>query len=212
MTYRIGLTGGIASGKSTVANLFAALGVPVIDTDQISRDVTAPGSPLLTILRETFGEDIVAPDGTLDRKALRARVFGDTPEATAARRRLEALTHPAIRTEMEARSARAGGPYQILAIPLLVEGQSRARVDRVLVVDTDEASQIRRLQARDGSTLAEARALLAAQADRATRLAAADDVIANDGDIAALAAQVERLHAAYLAAAGVYGSGQRQAQ
>lgn len=211
-TYRIGLTGGIASGKTTVANLFAALGVPVIDTDQISRDVTAPGSPLLAQLRETFGADILTPDGALDRKALRARVFGDSLEATAARRRLEALTHPAILAEMEARSARAGGPYQILAIPLLTEGQSRSRVDRVLVVDADEATQIRRQQARDGSTLAEARAVLAAQADRATRLAAADDVIRNDGDIGALAAQVERLHAAYLAAAGVYGSGRRQAQ
>jgi len=210
--YRIGLTGGIASGKTTVANLFAALGVPVIDTDQISRDVTAPGSPLLAKLCEVFGPDLLTADGALDRKALRARVFGNTPEATAARRQLEALTHPAIRAEMEARSARAGGPYQILAIPLLVEGGSRSRVDRVLVVDTDEASQIRRLQARDGSTLDEARAMLAAQADRSARLAAADDVIRNDGDIGALAEQVERLHAAYLAASGVYGSGQRQAQ
>ncbi|HNR22031.1 MAG TPA: dephospho-CoA kinase [Steroidobacteraceae bacterium] len=210
--FRVGLTGGIASGKSTVANLFAALGVPVIDTDQIARDVVAPGTPLLATLRETFGEDVIAPDGTLDRKAMRARVFGDSQEARAARRTLNELTHPAILAEMEARSQQAGGPYQILAIPLLVEGQSRSRVDRILVVDADEATRIRRLQARDGSTLAEARALLAAQADRATRLSAADDVIENDGDIAALAAQVERLHAAYLAAAGVYGSGQRQAQ
>lgn len=210
--FRVGLTGGIASGKSTVARLFAALGVPVIDTDDIARDVVAPGSALLAQIRAEFGEAVMAPDGSLDRRALRARVFGATDAATAARRRLEALTHPAIRAEMEARSARAGGPYQILAIPLLVEGGSRSHVDRVLVVDADEATQVRRLQARDGSTLAEARALLAAQADRATRLAAADDVIRNEGDLAALAAQVERLHGAYLAAAGVYAGGGRRAQ
>lgn len=210
--FRVGLTGGIASGKSTVANLFAALGVPVIDTDVIARDVVAPGSPLLGKIRAEFGEAIMAPDGSLDRRALRARVFGETAEATAARRRLEALTHPAILAEMEARSAKAGGPYQILAIPLLVESSSRSRVDRVLVVDADEATQMRRLQARDGSTLAEARALLAAQADRATRRAAADDVISNEGDLKMLAAQVERLHGAYLAAAGVYGSGGSRAQ
>ncbi|MGD9598940.1 MAG: dephospho-CoA kinase [Steroidobacteraceae bacterium] len=213
-SYRIGLTGGIASGKSTVANLFAALGVPVIDADVIARDVVAPGTALLGRIRAEFGDAVIAPDGSLDRRALRARVFGDTVEAEAARKRLEALTHPAIRAEMDARSAAAGGPYQILAIPLLVEGGSRARarVDRVLVVDTDEATQIRRLQARDGSTLAEARALIAAQVDRATRLAAADDVIGNDSGLEALAREVERLHGRYLDAAAVYAGGGRQAQ
>lgn len=210
--FRVGLTGGIASGKSTVAKLFAALGVPVIDSDVIARDVVAPGTALLGQIRAAFGEAVIAPDGSLDRKALRARVFGDSPESVTARRRLEALIHPAIRAEMEARSAAAGGPYQIHAIPLLVEGGSRSHIDRVLVVDVDEATQIRRLEARDGSTPAEARALLAAQADRATRLAAADDVITNEGGIEALAPQVERLHAAYLAAAGVYGSGDSRAQ
>ncbi len=210
--FRVGLTGGIASGKSTVANLFAALGVPVIDADVIARDVVAPGSALLGKICAEFGEEVLAPDGSLDRKALRARVFGESAEATAARRRLEALIHPAIRAEMDARSASAGGPYQILAIPLLVEGGARGRVDRVLVVDADEATQIRRLQARDGSTLSEARAILAAQTDRARRRAAADDIIKNDGDLVALAAQVEALHASYLDAAGVYGSGGRHAQ
>lgn len=210
--FRVGLTGGIASGKSTVANLFAALGVPVIDSDVIARDVVAPGTPLLAKIRETFGEDVIAPDGSLDRRRLRARVFGDSEAAVAARRQLEALTHPAIRAEMEARSARAGGPYQIHAIPLLVEGGPRRHIDRVLVVDADESTQIRRLQARDGSTLAEARAILAAQADRETRLAAADDIIRNEGDIAALAAEVERLHRRYLEAAGVYAGEGRQAQ
>src|SRR5690606_5379817 len=119
--------GGIASGKSTVANLFAALGVPVIDADVIARDVVAPGSALLGKICAEFGEEVLAPDGSLDRKALRARVFGESAEATAARRRLEALIHPAIRAEMDARSASAGGPYQILAIPLLVEGGARGR-------------------------------------------------------------------------------------
>lgn len=210
--FRVGLTGGIASGKSTVANLFAALGVPVIDSDVIARDVVAPGTPLLARIRETFGEGVIAPDGSLDRRWLRTRVFGESADATAARRALEALTHPAIRAEMEARSARAGGPYQIHAIPLLVEGGSRRHIDRVLVVDVDEPTQIRRLQARDGSTAAEARAILAAQADRAARLAAADDVIRNEGDIAALAAEVERLHRRYLDAAAVYAGEGCQAQ
>lgn len=210
--FRVGLTGGIASGKSTVASLFAALGVPVIDADVIARDVVAPGSALLGKVRAEFGEEVLAPDGSLDRRALRTRVFGEGAEAIDARRRLESLTHPAIRAEMDARSASAGGPYQILAIPLLVEGGARGRVDRVLVVDADEATQIRRLQARDGSTLSEARAILAAQTDRARRRAAADDVITNDGDLVALAAQVEALHASYLDAAGVYGSGGRHAQ
>lgn len=210
--YRIGLTGGIASGKSTVANLFAALGIPVIDADAIARDVVAPGTALLSRIRAEFGDEVIAADGSLDRRALRARVFGDTAEAGAARKRLEALTHPAIRAEMDARCAAAGGPYQILAIPLLVEGGSRSRVDRVLVVDAEEATQIRRLQARDGSTLAQARALIAAQASRAERLAAADDVIRNEGDLKALAREVERLHGRYLDAAAVYAGGGRQAQ
>jgi len=192
--FRVGLTGGIASGKSTVARFFGALGVPVIDADAIAREVVAPGTPALTQIRETFGAELIGPDGALDRRAMREQVFRD-PDA---RRRLETITHPAIRAEMAARSASAGGPYQILDIPLLVEGGAQDRVDRVLVVDADEATQIRRLQARDGATLTEARAILAAQVPRAARLAAADDVIRNDGDLATLRDQVEALHARYL--------------
>ncbi len=196
--YRVGLTGGIASGKTTVSRLFAALGVPIIDSDEIARDVVAPGTAGLAAIAARFGADVLQPDGSLDRRRLRELVFADP----AARRDLEAITHPAIRAEMDRRSALAGGPYQMLAIPLLVEGgAARGRVDRVLVVDCPEDVQIRRVMARDHSTEAQARAVLAAQVSRATRLAAADDVIVNDGDLAGLRRQVETLHARYLNAA-----------
>lgn len=190
----MGLTGGIASGKSTAASLFAALGVPVIDADVISRDVTAAGTPLLARIAERFGARYLRPDGSLDRRALRELVFSDAK----ARADLESLTHPAIFQAVEERATSAGGPYQILALPLLIEKGHGALVDRVLVIDCDEALQIRRLQARDGSTLEQARAILAAQAPRAARLAAADDVIANDGDLHALRDQVERCHLRYI--------------
>jgi dephospho-CoA kinase len=192
--FRVGLTGGIASGKTTVARLFAALGVPVIDADELSREVTARGTALLARIAERFGAQLIRPDGSLNRRALREVVFAD-PQARAD---LEALTHPAIFEAVEQRSALAGGPYQILALPLLVEKHRERTLDRVLVVDCDEALQVRRLQARDGSTLERARAILAAQAPRAARLQAADDVIANDADLQSLRVQVEQLHARYL--------------
>jgi len=192
--YRVGLTGGIASGKSTAAKFFGALGVPILDSDQIARDVVEPGQPPLERLVERFGPTILTPDGHLDRPALRDIVFSD-PRARAD---LEALTHPAIGAAMEARSAAAGGPYQILVIPLLVEKNLRAHVDRVLVVDCDEELQLRRLRARDGSTAQQARAILDAQAPRAVRLKAADDVIRNDADMSAVQNQVAALHARYL--------------
>jgi dephospho-CoA kinase len=191
---RIGLTGGIASGKTTVARLFAALGVPVIDADELAREVVAPGSPLLTRIAERFGRELIRADGQLDRRALRHLVFAD-PRARAD---LEALTHPAIFAALEQRSSKERGPYQILVLPLLVEKRDERRVDRVLVVDCAELLQTRRLQARDGSTQEEANAMLAAQAMRAERLQAADDVISNEGDLQALRAQVEALHAKYL--------------
>jgi dephospho-CoA kinase len=192
--FRVGLTGGIASGKSTVAKLFAALGVPVIDADELAREVVAPGSELLARIHARFGNRVLAPDGTLERRVLRDIVFADP----SARAELEALTHPAIRAEMEERSAIAGGRYQILAIPLLIEKGSTTSVDRILVVDCAEAMQIRRLQARDGSTLEQAQAILASQAPREARLRAADDVIQNDNGLQALRTQVERLHATYV--------------
>lgn len=193
-TLRIGLTGGIASGKSTVAELFAARGVPVIDTDQIAREVVEPGQPPLERLVERFGTGILTPDGHLDRPKLREIVFSD-PKA---RTDLEALTHPAIGTAVEALAAAAGGPYQILVIPLLVEKGLTARVDRVLVVDCPEALQLERLQQRDGSTSQQARAMLNAQTSRTARLKAAHDVIHNESDLAALREQVATLHQRYL--------------
>lgn len=198
--FRVGLTGGIASGKSAVASFFATLGVPVIDTDEIARAVVTPGEPLLARIVERFGPEVLSAGGALDRRRLRDIVFADA----GARADLERLLHPAIRAEMERRSAVAGGPYQVIAIPLLVETNARGNLDRVLVVDCSEELQLRRLQARDGATRAQAEAILAAQATRERRLAAADDVISNEGELSALRDQVERLHARYLelAAAG----------
>jgi dephospho-CoA kinase len=192
--FRVGLTGGIASGKSTAAKFFGALGVPIIDTDQLARDVVEPGQPPLERLVERFGPSILTEDGHLDRPALRNIVFSD-PKARAD---LEALTHPAIGAAVEARSAEVGGIYQILVLPLLVEKNLGSQLDRVLVVDCDEELQIRRLQARDGSTLEQARAILNAQASRTTRLKAAHDVIKNEGDMSAVRDQVEKLHPRYL--------------
>ena len=201
--FRVGLTGGIASGKSTVAKFFAALGVPIIDTDQVARDVVEPGQPPLERLVERFGRAILTPDGHLDRPKLREIVFSD-PKARAD---LEALTHPAIGTAVEAWSAAAGGPYQILIIPLLVEKNLVSQVDRALVVDCDEELQIRRLQARDGSTAQLARAILNAQTSRNARLKAAHDVIQNDGDLSGVRDQVSALHARYMELAGHSGAG-----
>jgi dephospho-CoA kinase len=192
--FRVGLTGGIASGKSTAARFFGALGVPILDSDQVARDVVEPGQPPLERLVERFGAKILTADGHLDRPALRDIVFSD-PRARAD---LEALTHPAIGAAMEARSAAAGGPYQILVIPLLVEKNLAAHLDRVLVVDCDEELQMRRLRDRDGSTPEQVQAILRAQAPRAARLKAADDVIHNDTDMSAVRDQVAALHARYL--------------
>lgn len=195
--YRVGLTGGIACGKSTVANLFAALGVPIVDTDLLAREVVAPGSPLLAEIARHFGEQVLQKDGSLDRAQLRTRVFANPGE----RQWLEQLTHPAIRDLTDRRCASATGPYVIVAIPLLVETQGAARFDRVLAVDCDPQVQLARLQARDGSTRAEAERMLAAQVTREQRLAVANDVILNDGDIAKLRVQVEKLHRQYKSAA-----------
>jgi dephospho-CoA kinase len=192
--YRVGLTGGIASGKSTAAKFFGELGVPILDSDQVARDVVEPGQPPLERLVERFGPSILTSDGHLDRPALRDIVFSD-PKARAD---LEALTHPAIGAAMEARSALAGGPYQILVIPLLVEKNLASHLDRVLVVDCEEALQLRRLHRRDGATRQQAQAILDAQASRAARLKAADDVISNGGTIDAVREQVTALHARYL--------------
>ena len=194
----IGLTGGIASGKTTVANLFAELGVPVIDTDQLAREVVEPGTPALAQIISAFGPEMLDGSGRLDRRRMRERVFANPED----RKRLEAITHPAIRAELARRSQAAEGAYQIHVIPLLVEGGKRPGIDRVLVVDCPTEHQLTRLVERDGSTAEQARQILAAQVTREQRLSAADDVITNMGPVTALKPQVQALHERYLTLAG----------
>jgi dephospho-CoA kinase len=195
---RIGLTGGIASGKSTVEERFQELGVPVINADDSSRAVVAPGQPGLTAVAKRFGKQVLTAGGELDRRALRTLVFADPTK----RRELESILHPLIRADMERRASRATGPYLVLSIPLLIESESRdrasRRVDRILVVDVDEALQLQRLMSRDHIGADEARATLAAQASRAERLRAADDVLVNAGTVPELRQAIDRLHAEYL--------------
>jgi dephospho-CoA kinase len=188
----VALTGGIASGKTAVSDRFANLGVPVIDTDRIARDVVAPDSEGLAAVREEFGAEVV-DDGVLDRAALRERIFADAE----ARGRLEAILHPRIADEARRRIAEVDAPYAILVVPLLVESGLFEDADRVLVVDVPERTQVERLEARDGMSREQAEAALAAQASREQRLARADDVIVNTGSLDDLAAEVDRLHAAY---------------
>jgi dephospho-CoA kinase len=195
---RIGLTGGIASGKTTVANRFRTLGVSVIDADAVARSVVLPGQPALAEIVRRFGPGIVTNDGVLDRRKLRDSVFVDRE----ARADLEAVLHPRIRAEMEQLAAQAVGPYLVLEIPLLIEGGATDRVDRILVVDVEEPVQIARAMARDGGSVEQARAILASQASRAERLARADDLLVNTGDLAKLYAAVDELHAQYLVLAG----------
>ncbi|MDJ0813102.1 MAG: dephospho-CoA kinase [Woeseiaceae bacterium] len=190
---RIGLTGGIASGKTTVANLFADLGATIIDTDVIAREVVEPGQPALGDIVAAFGDEVLRPDGSLDRAALRARIFA----SDEARKTLEAITHPRIRAETLRQADAAGGAYQVIVVPLLVESPLRGSVDRVLVVDCPEQVQIDRLVARDGESEDGARRILAAQSSRSERLAIADDVITNDGRLEDLQQQVADLHEIY---------------
>lgn len=191
---RIGLTGGIASGKSTVAQRFVELGVPVIDADESSRLVVAPGQPGLAAVVTKFGKGVLTANGELDRRALRDLIFSDP----YARRDLEAILHPLIRADMERRAEAAAGSYIVMAIPLLVEGGSRNHLDRILVVDVEQSIQLERLIARDFISLDQARAILAAQASRASRLKAADDVLINAGTVTQLRHAVDRLHERYL--------------
>lgn len=196
---RIGLTGGIASGKSLVADAFVQRGVTVIDTDRIAREIVAPGTPVLAEVADAFGTAILAPDGTLDRRALRAIVFADD----AQRRRLEAILHPRIRQRTLERADADAGRYHVIAVPLLIETDFHTLVDRVLVVDCPETTQRERLLRRDDEDPGQAERILAAQVSRQTRLAGADDVIDNGGSRAATCAQVARLHERYLELAGV---------
>ncbi|HUO96010.1 MAG TPA: dephospho-CoA kinase [Steroidobacteraceae bacterium] len=202
---RIGLTGGIASGKSAVEAAFARRAVPVVDTDRLAREVVEPGTPALAAVLAAFGAGLAGPDGRLDRRRLRALVFADEGR----RRQLEAILHPAIRAAMNAAVERVASPYVVIAIPLLVESGQRGAVDRVLVVDCPPELQLKRLIARDHETPEGARAMLAAQASREARLAAADDLIDNTGTLEDLDRAVETLHRRYLALAARDGSERR---
>ena len=190
----IALTGGIGSGKSTVADELARLGAGVIDTDVLARELTEPGQPTLDDLVMAFGPGILTPDGELDRAALRARVFADAAE----RHTLEAILHPRIRALMHERLATLEAPYGVLVIPLLFETNQHHDVDRVLVVDTTESLQIARVQERSGLSADEIERIMSSQVSRAERLAGADDVIENNADRPTLMRDVRRMHDQYL--------------
>ena len=193
--FSVGLTGGIGCGKTTVADMFGALGASLVDTDAIAHALTAPhGSAMPAILAE-FGEDFATPQGALDRAKMRELVFTDP----GARARLEAILHPRIREATAAAAALATGPYIIFVVPLLIEsGTWRERVTRILAIDCSEATQVARVMARNNLSESQVRAIMAAQVTREQRLANADDVVLNDDGIDALRPQVERLHAFYL--------------
>jgi dephospho-CoA kinase len=203
MSLVVGLTGGIGSGKSAAADCFARHGAAIVDTDAIAHQLTSVGGSAIEPIRATFGAEMLTSDGALDRGAMRQRAFADP----AVRARLEALLHPLIRAESDRRLRRlasADFPYAVLVVPLLVEtGGYRERADRVCVVDCPDEIRITRVMERSGLARADVLAIMAAQASRATRLAAADDVIDNAGSLADLTAQVAALHALYLKKAGI---------
>ena len=195
MMFTVGLTGGIGSGKSSVARLFADKGVTIVDADEISHRLTSAGGAAIGPIRSAFGDEMITSDGALDRVRMRALVFS----APDAKRKLEQILHPLIGMEARREVDAAHSPYVIHMIPLLVEGgNAKARFDRVLVVDCPEALQIERVMTRSGLSRAEVEAIMATQASRAQRLAQADDIVDNSGDLAALEAQIERLHTQYL--------------
>jgi len=195
MPFCVGLTGGIGSGKSVVSGLFEALGAAVVDTDEVSRALTAPGGAAIAAIRKQFGPAVIGPDGGLDRERMRLLVFQDAQS----RQRLEAILHPQIRARTRTAIEAARGPYVIVVVPLLFEtGACMELVRRVLVVDCDEAEQVRRVVAARGLTAEDVRRITATQLPRAERLRRADDVLHNDGGIEALRAQVAELHARYL--------------
>ncbi len=193
----IGVTGGIGSGKTTVADLFSSLGVPVIDADELARQVVVQGQPAYEEILQYFGPTVMTKSGELDRRRLRARVFSDS----AKRARLEAIVHPRVYAKMEQQLACLDTPYAIVVVPLLIESGGVELVDRVLVVDSPEELQIERTYRRDGTSRATIENILAAQLDRSSRLSEANDVIENDASVEALEEGVSRLHRKYLAEA-----------
>lgn len=194
----VGLTGGIGSGKSAAAELFEELGVAVVDTDRIAHALTAPDGAAMAAIREAFGAGVIAEDGSLNRPAMRALAFED-PDA---RKRLEGILHPMIRAESDRQCHAAQAPYVLLVVPLLIEsGTYRGRVQRLCVVDCPEDIQVERVVSRSGLEACQVRAIMAVQARRADRLAAADDVVDNSGDLPQLREQVASLHRRYLALA-----------
>lgn len=196
--FSVGLTGGIGSGKSTVADLFAARGATIIDTDLIAHRLCAPDGAAIEAIRAAFGPAFIRADGAMDRTAMRDKVFSDP----AAKQQLEAILHPLIRDQTERAAREAQGAYVMPVVPLLVEsGNWIRRVTRVLVVDCPETLQIARVMQRNRLSQTQVHAIMANQASRTARLAAADDVIVNDADAGALAPQVDRLHALYLSLA-----------
>ncbi len=193
--FLVGLTGGIGSGKTTVANQFAARGASVIDTDLIAHHLTAPGGAAMDAIRSQFGMEFITPDGALNRAKMRNLVFSEP----SAKQALEAILHPLISQETARETAQAQGAYIIYVVPLLVEsGTWKQRVARVLVVDCPEALQVERVMTRNGLTEPQVRAIMATQVSRDVRLAAADDIIENNGEMATLSAEIDRLHRAYL--------------
>ena len=194
--YVVAITGGIGSGKTTVANQFAALGIEVVDADLIAREVVEPGTPALAAIASHFGPGILDEQGRLDRRALRERIFSDP----AAKSWLNALLHPIIRSEMLRQCAATSSPYCLLVVPLLVENRLTSLADRVLVIDVDEATQIERTCRRDGVNREQAQAILASQASRSERLAMADDVLDNQsGTTETIRERILALHETYLA-------------
>ena len=195
MPYSVGLTGGIGSGKSAASDRFGEFGAGVVDTDEISRELTAPAGAAIEEIRKQFGPEFVTADGGLDRARMRRLVFADA----AARKKLEAILHPLIRARTRAAIAAAAQPYVVVVVPLLLEtGACAELVQRVLVVDCEEAEQVRRTMARSGLSAGEVREIMSTQLPRAERLRRADDVLANDGDLPALQRRVAQLHAKYL--------------
>ncbi len=197
MTYIVGLTGGIGSGKSAAAERFRALGITVVDADVCARIVVEPNKPALKTIAEHFGSEIIQADGTLDRAALRQKIFADEAE----RKWLEALLHPLIFEEMWSQLQLAQSPYAVLESPLLIEAGQKAICQRVLVIDAAEETQLARATARDNNSIEQVKAIMAAQATRQQRNAKADDIVNNDGDLASLHQAIDKLHQHYLSLA-----------